>query len=75
MYHPRVSGTYCEIGFKYGGISKRVGYKPPELPDEMKTFVKKCETEVKRIFPKILEEFQGFADSCGVSYDALKVFT
>ena len=74
MYHPRLSGTYYEMGFKYGRILKRVGYKPPKLPDETKDFAKECEAEVKRVFPEILEEFQGFADGCGISCDELKTF-
>jgi len=74
MYHPKLSGTYYEMGFKYGRILKRVGYRHPKLPDKMKKFGKECEAEVKRVFPEILEEFQGFADGCGISCDDLKAF-
>jgi len=74
MYHPQVSGTYYEIGFKYDSILKRVGYKPPELPEEMKSFAKECEKQVKHIFPEILDELQGFADGCAICCDALKAF-
>jgi predicted choloylglycine hydrolase len=72
MYHPRLSGTYYKMGFKYGSILKRVGYKPPKFSEEKKKFAKECEKEVKRVFPEILEEFQGFAEGCGIPYDDLK---
>jgi predicted choloylglycine hydrolase len=62
------------MGFKYGSILKRVGYKPPEISEETRKFSKKCETEVKRVFPEILEEFQGFADGCNISCEELKTF-
>lgn len=62
------------MGFKYGSVLRRVGYKPPKLPEEMKKFGKECENEVKRVFPEILEEFQGFADGCAISCEELKAF-
>jgi len=74
MFHPRLAGTYYDMGFKYGRILKRVGYKPPKLAEEMEKFGKECENEVKRVFPEILEEFQGFADGCGISCEELKAF-
>ncbi|MEM3617681.1 MAG: C45 family peptidase [Candidatus Bathyarchaeia archaeon] len=74
MYHPRLSGTYYEMGFKHGRFMRRICYKPPKLPGERQKFAKECEIEVKRVFPEILEEFQGFADGCGVSYKELTAF-
>jgi hypothetical protein len=59
LYHPRLSGTYYEMGFKYGNILKRVGYKPPRLPEEKKKFAKECEKEVKRVFPENSKSFKG----------------
>jgi len=40
----------------------------------MRKFARKCEAEVKRVFPEILDEFQGFADGCGISFEDLKAF-
>lgn len=74
MYHPRLSGTYYEMGFKYGRIWRRAGYEPPKLSEEMQKFAKECEIEVNRVFPEILDEFQGFADGCGISYEVLRTF-
>jgi predicted choloylglycine hydrolase len=72
MYHPRLSGTYYEMGYRYGNILKRVGYKPPKFSEEEKKFARECEKEVKRVFPEILEELYGFAEGCGIPYDDLK---
>ena len=74
MHHPRLSGSYYEMGFKYGSILKRVGYQMPRISEEMRRFAKGCEAEVKRVFPEILEELQGFADGCEISYEDLKAF-
>ena len=74
MYHPRLSGSYYEMGFKYGSILKRVGYRAPKVSEEMRKFAKECEVEVKRVFPEILDELQGFADGCGTSFENLKAF-
>jgi len=74
MYHPRLSGSYYEMGFKYGSILKRVGYRAPKVSEEMRKFAKECEVEVKRVFPEILDELQGFADGCGISFEDLKAF-
>ena len=74
MYHPRLSGSYYEMGFKYGSILKRVGYQAPKVSEKTRKFAKECEVEVKLVFPEILEELQGFADGCEISYEDLKVF-
>lgn len=40
----------------------------------MHKFANECEAEVKRVFPEILDEIQGFVDGCGISYEDLKAF-
>jgi len=74
MYHTRLAGTYYEMGFKYGKILRKIGYNPPKLPEELKEFANECEKEVKRVFPEIFEEIQGFAEGCSISYEELKSF-
>jgi len=74
VFHPRLSGTYYEMGLKYGRVLKRVGYVLPKLSEEALKFGKECETEVKRVFPEILEELQGLADGCNISFEGLKAF-
>jgi len=74
VYHPRLSGTYYEIGFKYGTILHRHGFRVPEMPSDKSAFGMECEKEVKRIFPGVLEEIRGFADACHASYERLAAF-
>lgn len=71
MFHPRVVGTYYEMGYQYGTILYKHGYRVPEQSKEKIDFGRKCEKEVKRVFPEVLEEIQGFADACHASYEQL----
>jgi len=74
MYHSRVSGTYYRMGFRYGSLLYKHGYRVPEMPTETVAFAKQCEGEVKRVFPDILDEIQGFADACNSTYEQLAAF-
>lgn len=74
LYHRRLSGKYYDMGVKYGKTLRRVGYKPPKLTDKRMQFARESEKEVKRVFPEILEEIQGFADGCVVPYKDLCPF-
>lgn len=74
MYHSRVSGTYYEMGFRYGSLLYKHGYRVPEMSREDMAFAKQCEEEVKRVFPDILDEIQGFAEACNSTYEQLAPF-
>ena len=71
MFHPRVKGTYYEMGHKYGSVLYKHGFRVLEQTAEKLDFGRKSEKEVRRVFPEILEEIQGFADGCHVSYEQL----
>jgi len=71
LFHLRLDGTYYEMGFRYGTILYKHGFKPTEQPDEKLTFGRECEIEVKRVFPEVLDEIHGFADACHTSYEHL----
>jgi len=71
MFHPRLSGAYYEMGFQYGTILHKHGFKLFKQPDEKLIFARECETEVKRVFPEVLEEIHGFADACHAAYEHL----
>jgi len=73
-YHSRVSGTYYEMGFGYGRLIYKHGFRVPEVTKETLTFGVECEKEVKRIFPDVLDEMRGFADACHASYEQLSSF-
>jgi len=74
MFHPRVKGTYYEMGYQYGTIIYKHGFRVSEQSAEKLDFGKKSEKEVKRVFPEILEEIQGFADACHASYEQVAAF-
>ena len=74
MFHPRVKGTYYEMGYRYGTILYKHGFRVTEQPTEKLDFGRKSEKEVKRVFPEVLEEIQGFADACHASYENLAAF-
>jgi len=71
VFHPRLSGTYYDMGFQYGTVLYKQGFRVSEQSSERLSLGKECEKEVKRIFPQILDEIQGFADACHGSYDQL----
>lgn len=71
MFHPRVKGTYYEMGYRYGSILYKRGFRISEQTTEKLDFGKRSEKEVKRVFPEILEEIRGFADACHASYKNL----
>jgi len=71
LFHSRLAGTYYEMGFRYGTTLYNHGFKLQKQPDEKLTFARGCETEVKRVFPEVLDEIHGFADACHVSYEHL----
>jgi predicted choloylglycine hydrolase len=69
MFHPRVEGSYYEMGYRYGTVMYKHGFRVSEQTTEKLDFGRKSEKEVKRVFPEILEEIQGFADACHTSYE------
>jgi predicted choloylglycine hydrolase len=69
MFHPRVKGTYYKMGYGYGTILHKHGFRVPQQTTEKLDFGRKCQKEVNRFFPEVLEEIQGFADACHTSYE------
>lgn len=74
MYHPRVSGTYHEMGNHYGTTLYKHGFRLPEQSREKQEFGRRSEKEVKRVFPEILDELHGFATAVHSSYDGAASF-
>jgi len=74
LFHPRVRGTYYEMGHRYGAILYKHGFRVKGQRTEILEFGRKCEREVKRFFPEILQEIQEFADACHASYEDLAYF-
>ncbi len=59
------------MGHQYGTILYKHDFKVSKQSSEKLDFGRRSEKEVKRIFPEILEEIQGFADACHASYEQL----
>jgi predicted choloylglycine hydrolase len=74
MYHPRLRGTYYEMGVKYGTVLQRHGFKVPEIDEETMGLGLKCEQEVRRAFPNVLDEVRGIADAMQEKYEKLASF-
>lgn len=74
MHHPRLTGTYHEIGLKYGVSLKKRGFQLPKLDDERAGLGLRCESEVRRVFPEILEEVRGLANGLQEQYETVAAF-
>lgn len=74
MYHPRLSGTYYEMGRRYGLSLSRHGFQVPSAARQPSEFVRKSENALRNAFPEIDEEIQGVADGCRVPYEAMAAF-
>ncbi len=74
MFHPEVRGSYYKMGYRYGTILYKHGFRATEQRREKLEFGRESEKEIKQFFPEILEEMQGFADTCHASYKHLSAF-
>jgi predicted choloylglycine hydrolase len=74
MFHPIVRGSYYDMGYRYGTILYKHGFRLEEQSSEKLEFGRKSEGEVKRIFPEVLEEISGFADACHTSHQNASAF-
>ncbi len=62
------------MGYRYGWILYKHGFRLPEQSEEKQEFGRRSEKEVKRFFPEILEELHGFATAVHASYDNMASF-
>ncbi|HME19510.1 MAG TPA: C45 family peptidase, partial [Nitrososphaerales archaeon] len=74
MYHGSVQGTYSEMGKSRGGSLYDVGFRLPGQDEASVKFGLECEAEISRVFPRIREEFLGFADGCHARYEDVLAF-
>ncbi len=74
MFHPRLKGSYYEMGYHYGSILHKHGFKLGQQPSERLSFGRESEQEVKRAFPEVLEEIRGLAEPCEVAYEDMAAF-
>jgi len=74
MYHPRVHGTYYEMGAKYGTALRKHGFKLHQVDEKTADLGMKCEEEVRKSFPEILDEMRGFAAGIQEPYERVAAF-
>jgi predicted choloylglycine hydrolase len=74
MFHPTIKGNYYDMGNRYGTILYKHGFRLGEQSSEKLDFGRKSEGEVKRVFPEVLEEIQGFAEACHTTYEQASAF-
>jgi predicted choloylglycine hydrolase len=74
MYHPRIRGSYFEIGRSYGALLFKHGFRVAAQSKEKLDFAMKSEPELKKVFPEILDEIRGFAEGSHASYEDMAAF-
>ena len=62
------------MGRSYAAILYRHGFRVAAQPEEKLDFAAKSESEVRRVFPEILDEIRGFAEGCHASYNDMAAF-
>ena len=74
MYHPRIKGSYYEMGRRRGAILYGHGFRVSAQPKEKLGFALRSEPVVRGVFPEILDEMRGFAEGCHASYEDMESF-
>ena len=74
MYHPRFYGDFYDMGLKYGSLLAKKGIPFPAITSEKADFGTQCYQEVKRFYPDLIAEFQGFAKGWNVEEGHLGAF-
>jgi predicted choloylglycine hydrolase len=74
MFHPTTKGNYHDMGYSYGTILYKHGFRLEEQSSKKLDFGRESEGEVKRIFPEVLEEIQGFAEACHTTFEQASAF-
>jgi len=74
MHHLDLEGSYYDMGYKYGEILRRAGFKLPKISEKRLEMGLGCQDAVERFFPEALDEFRGISDAGGLDYDRLCAF-
>lgn len=74
MYHPRLYGDFYEMGFKYGNLLYKKDISLPLISERSADFGAQCYQEVKRFYPELIAEFQGFAEGWNIEEERLGAF-
>ncbi|WP_144932760.1 C45 family peptidase [Paenibacillus sp. 32O-W] len=74
MYHSRLRGDYYEMGYRYGSLLHKNGFRFPEVSPEKLAFGEESSTILKAYYPGAIAEIQGFADGCAASFEQVSSF-
>ena len=62
MYHPRLYGSFYDMGLKYGSLLyEKAGFQIPVMSTERTQFGIASHEILKTFYPEIIEEIEGFA--------------
>ncbi|WMJ73180.1 C45 family peptidase [Cytophagaceae bacterium ABcell3] len=67
MYHPRLRGSYHEMGVKHATNLIKNEYQLPDLDQSKLEFGKESYKELQHFFPEVIDEIKGLAETLGVS--------
>lgn len=75
MYHPRLYGSFHDMGLKYGTLLRdKANFVLPEISKRKTDFGLKSYTELQQFYPEIIEEIEGFAMGIGDRPENLGAF-
>ncbi|MEM1322708.1 MAG: C45 family peptidase [Bacteroidota bacterium] len=75
MYHPRLYGSFYEMGWKYGKLLyEKANFKIPEISAEKQQFGRASYDILHEFYPEIIEEIKGFAEGIKDSDEKLGAF-
>ncbi|WP_422083268.1 C45 family autoproteolytic acyltransferase/hydolase [Ulvibacterium sp.] len=75
MYHPRLYGSFHEMGLKYGTLlSEKANFKIPPMNSQRLDFGLQSYRELKTFYPEVVEEIEGFAQGIGDRPERLGAF-
>ncbi|MEM1255895.1 MAG: C45 family peptidase [Cyanobacteria bacterium P01_H01_bin.21] len=66
MYHPRLKGSYAEMGKKYGALLYKNGFIFPNVSNDQIEFGKKSYPILQDFYPGVCEEIKAFSEEVKV---------
>ena len=74
MRHLNLGGSYYDMGYEYGGMLRKAGFRLPKISERRLAIGRGCQEAVRRFFPEALNEFKGISEAGGLDYDGLCAF-
>ncbi|MEL6536359.1 MAG: C45 family peptidase [Bacteroidota bacterium] len=75
MYHPRLCGSFYDMGFKYGNLLyEKVKFTLPKITQEKTDFGLQSYQKLQAFYPELVEEIRGFAEGIRDTPENLAAF-